>query len=162
MNSSSKYLEQFNRVKRWYQQFVLIDQGRPHDRPSDFYQDQVYAFFQNCYHLKDWIIKDTSVGPTKKDVEDFINCHRELKLCADICNSSKHLVLDRLPRSNEDPQFGQRKFKVAVGSGATTISVEYIIDASEGPYDAFKLATKCLELWEKFIREQVQSKTGTK
>ena len=28
--------------------------GADHDRESDAYQDEAYAFFLNCFHLKDW------------------------------------------------------------------------------------------------------------
>ena len=155
-DSGSRYLEQFDRVKRWYEEFKLTDQGRPHDHSADFYQDQVYAFFQNCHHLKDWIIKDRSVGLSGKSVEAFINKHCELKLCADICNGTKHLVLNKESRSGEDPQFGGRRFRADVGSGTTTISVKYTIDTASGrTVDAFELATKCLEFWGEFIREQV-------
>ena len=84
MGSSSKYLEQFDRVKRWYQRFVTIDEGRRHTLPSDNYQDEVYAFFLNCYHLNDWIKNDESVGTASAKVEAVINGNNELKVCGDI------------------------------------------------------------------------------
>jgi len=146
-------------VKRWYQEFALTDQGRPHDRPSDFYQDQAYAFFQNCHHLKDWIKNDGSVGVAADKVEAFINSNDELKLCADICNGTKHLCLAR-PRSGQDHRFGQRKFKVQVGGPPTTISVKYTIGTSVRPVDAFELATKCLEAWENFIRSNISNEAS--
>jgi hypothetical protein len=159
MNSSSKYLEQFNRVKRWYQEFALTDQGRLHDRPSDFYQDQVYAFFQNCHHLKDWIKNDGSVRVAADKVEEFISNNEELRLCADICNGTKHLRLTS-PRSGQDPRFGQRKFKVQVGGPPTTISAKYTIDTLVGAVDAFELATKCLQAWENFIRSNISNEAS--
>jgi hypothetical protein len=158
MDNSSKYLEQFDRVKRWYQRFVIINEGRQHNLPSDNYQDEVYAFFLNCYHLKDWIKNDESVGAAAKDkVEEFINNNKELSLCADICNSIKHLKLDenKKPRSGQDPRFGQRNFHLQVGGPETTISVRYTIDTSSGPVDAFELATKCLKAWETFIQSNI-------
>ena len=161
-----------------YAQFKLINHGIPLPRSLDFdkdkvyrpyryffdalenperlgedwwlaiCQDQVYAFFQNCYHLKDWIKHDESVR-VSENVEDFIKKHCELKLCAVICNGTKHLVLKKMP-------LGGRKTIVDVGRGTTIISVKYTIDTSSGSsVDAFELATKCLEIWEKFIREQV-------
>jgi hypothetical protein len=54
--------EQWERVLRWYSRFEQINRGQ-HDAPStDFYQDDVYAFFQNSYHLKDWLKNDASVA----------------------------------------------------------------------------------------------------
>jgi len=147
-----KYQEQWDRVKRYYKLFEKIDQGRLHDCPSDYYQDEVYAFFLNCYHLKDWIKNDKSVGVAdiESKVEKFINNNKELRLCADICNSIKHLERTS-SRSNQDPQFAGREYKMQSDEYGITISAKYIIDTSSGPVDAFQLATKCLELWENFI-----------
>jgi len=168
MTKSPKYQEQFERVKRWYEEIKKTDQGRPHDRSTDYYQDEVYAFFFNCYHLKDWIKNDKSVGAVaKKKVEDFINNSKELSLCADICNSSKHLVLTHPSRSKKNPQFGKRKFyvqlqgfigfnkrksKQKLSGSEPTISIKYEINTSKGLVDAFELATKCLQKWEEFIK----------
>lgn len=158
MDSSSKYLEEFNRVKRWYKRLVETNEGRQHKMPSDNYQDEVHAFFLNCYHLKDWIKNDESVGSAAKDkVEEFINNSKELSICADICNSIKHLKLTST-RSDQDPQFGQRKFHLHLGGPPTTISAKYTIDTSSGPVDAFELATECLQAWEKFIQSNINVK----
>lgn len=159
MDSSSKYLEQFDRVKRWYQRFVTINEGRQHDLPSDNYQDEVYAFFVFCFHLKDWIKNDESVGTAADKVEDFVKNNKELNLCRDICHSIKHLKL-RVSRSGQDPQFGQRKFYLQVGGPETTINVRYTIDTSSGPVDAFELATKCLKAWENFILSNINDEAS--
>jgi len=153
MVNSSKYREQFDRVKRWYERFREIDQGRLHNRPSDYYQDDVYAFFLNCYHLKDWIKNDPNVRP-RENVEEFINTNEALKLCADICNGLKHLKRDpRKSRSGKDPQFGKRDFRLSLPE--STISVKYTIDTADGSVDAFELATKCLRAWEDFIASKI-------
>ena len=150
MTNSGKYMEQFERVKRWYERFRVINQGRQHDRPSDYYQDEVYAFFLNCYHLKDWIKNDESIRPAAAKVEEFINNNKELGLCADICNGVKHLKLTS-NRSGKYPQFGKREFKLSLGGHRAIISVKYSIDTADGPVDAFELATKCLQAWKNFI-----------
>ena len=41
MPDTPKYREQFERVKRFYQRIKEIDEGRTHDRPSDFYYDVI-------------------------------------------------------------------------------------------------------------------------
>lgn len=66
MTELRKYQEQFERMKRWYERIKKIEQGRPHNLPSDHYHDEVYAFFMNCYHLRDWIEKDKTVEPRDK------------------------------------------------------------------------------------------------
>ncbi|MDP2949924.1 MAG: hypothetical protein Q8P22_10350 [Chloroflexota bacterium] len=145
------YREQYDRMKRWYDRFVALDQGRPHDVPSDNYLDEIYAFFMNCYHLKDWIKHDGTVVPTaQRAVEPYINSSRPLKLCADICNSLKHLCLTS-SRSGESPAFGKKHFGLAVGTAPTTINLKYKVNTTAGPIDAFQLATECRDAWDTFL-----------
>lgn len=150
------YREQDDRMKRWYDRFASIDQGRLHDLPSDNYVDDIYAFFQNCYHLKDWIKNDNAISTPalKQSVEDCITSDRSLRLCADICNSLKHLTRTTSNRSGENPWFGQKQFAVDIGSSPTNISLKYQIDAAGGSIDAFQLATDCVAAWETFLKSE--------
>lgn len=147
----TKYQEQFKRLHRWYEIFKKINDGKIHDKPSDFYQDEVYAFFMNCHHLEDWIINDPAAASVANKVEKFINNNRELSLCADICNGLKHLRLNKKERSGENPKFGPRIYRVHLGTEPTTIAAKYTINTLSGPIDAFEIATKCMEAWESFI-----------
>jgi hypothetical protein len=157
MTAPCKFREQYERMKRWYGRFSDIDQGRLHDISSDYYEDEIYAFFLNCFHLKDWLMNDPATGVTKPQVDSFVNSSRSLKLCADICNAHKHLKLSK-SRSGESPDFGKKHFSVTLGvssageSFPTTISVKYEIESTTGLIDAFTLASDCINGWESFIR----------
>jgi hypothetical protein len=151
MEPPAKYQEQYDRMKRWYARFATIDQGRPHDVPSDNYVDEIYAFFMNCHHLKDWIRHDSVVAtPIQQGVEDHINANRSLKLCADICNSLKHLTLTS-NRSRESPTFSKREYRLTLGGDPPTIKVKYQVDTATGPIDAFQLAAECVDAWDAFL-----------
>lgn len=144
------YRQQYDRMKRWYDRFVALDQRRLHDMPSDNYLDEIYVFFMNCYHLKDWIKNDGTVNQTvKQAVEPYINSSRPLKLCADICNSLKHLRTSN--RSGENPAFGRKIFGLALGTGPTSVNLKYEINTSTGAMDAFQLATECVDAWDAFV-----------
>ena len=54
MGGSGSASRQWKRVGRWFERFSNTARGRDHDRESDAYQDEAYAFFLNCFHLKDW------------------------------------------------------------------------------------------------------------
>jgi len=161
MSELSRHQEQFKRLGRWYERFKNINDGQIHDKNSDFYLDDVYAFFINCFHLKDWIQNDdTVVLDSKVDkkekgkyIKDYINTVDELKLCADLCNSVKHLYLDRKPYSRKEPKFGKKSAKLYLGVGQDKIEMKYIIDTLSGPRDAFEIATKCMEAWDKFYSD---------
>ncbi len=87
---TNEYLDQFERVKRYFSRFKQINDGQEHSQSSQNYDDDIYAFFQNCYHLKDWIKNDPACS-SWSDVEDFINQNPDLSICADLCNALKHL-----------------------------------------------------------------------
>ena len=57
---ADKYLEQYERMQRSYDRFREIN-SRLADKVSSDYEDDVFAFFMHCYHLKDWIKNDPSV-----------------------------------------------------------------------------------------------------
>lgn len=105
----------------------------------------------NCYHLKDWIRNDPAAVSVANRVEGYINNNPELSLCADICNGLKHLQLDR-ERSGKSPEFVKKKAKLEIGKGSITITLKYEITTKDGTIDAFSLATKCMKLWENFIK----------
>lgn len=148
---SKKYIEQYERVKRWYQRLKNINDGKENNLSSDYYQDEVLAFFINCYHLKDWIMNDNSAEISSKDVEDFVKQSEFLRVCGDVCNGSKHLNLTS-PKSDKNTRVGGRNFFLTLGEAIPIFRAKYKIISGNKEYDAFFLATKCLEDWEKFMK----------
>jgi hypothetical protein len=143
------YVEQLERTRRALSRLRDIYSGCRHDRPSEEYRDDVLCFFQNCYHLKDWLKNDPSRLFRADDVEKHVNQNRELQLCADLCNGSKHLVLSK-PRSAENPRLGGQSVEIDLGANA--IKLRYAVDTDLGPVDVLDLAERCTELWASFIR----------
>src|SRR6516225_1807549 len=141
---ADKYQEQYERMQRSYDRFREIRSANK--VPSD-YEDDIYAFFMHCYHLKDWVKNDTSVKTRMPnigaDVEQFINESEALRLCADLCNSSKRLELKR-DSSGERPTFGRKQYhhQLNLGSGRS-IRLEWLVQRNNKPaIDAFQLATE--------------------
>jgi len=56
--------------------------------------DNLFSFFQNCWHLKDWIKNDDSISKRVRNavVREVEHTDR-LLYCADLANGSKHLLL---------------------------------------------------------------------
>jgi hypothetical protein len=145
----SSWAQQWSRVERWYLRFSETNSGRRHDRESDYYQDEAYAFFQNAYHLKDWLKNDPNSSAIVSDIEQVISQSRNLSLCADLCNGSKHLRLDR-PRASADTKIGQRHFSVGL-SEPQTISARYVVESAGASYDAFAVAGGCMQEWRAYL-----------
>lgn len=152
------YEDQLGRVKRWYARFTKINRSVPHHRPHEELTDEVYAFFVNCYHLKDWIKSDPSLTFSSKHaaVERFITCSKYMSICADLCNGLKHLKLNQPLRSGKQPQVATGHIGLSMGRATTTIKMKYTIDTARGQMDAFQLATKCMRAWRRFIKKNIK------
>lgn len=114
--ATALYQEQFERTKRYLAKFKSINDGKLHDQPSAHYDDDVYAFFQNCFHLKDWI-KNDATCIAWSNVENFIRGNTDLQICGDLCIALKHLVQTRRPHSTESPKFTGNDVTVEIEEG---------------------------------------------
>jgi hypothetical protein len=162
MIKENTFEEQFYRLKRWYQRLEMINNNQIKNFNSTYhYEDEFYAFFLNCYHLKDWIKNDESII-SKGDVEDFINKNNCLRICADICNGQKHLKLHRT-RSECIPKLGKRdlhfEYKKENPSTWSMIGMKFYIKTEIGIIDAFELASDCMEKWQEFIEKKINIET---
>lgn len=154
--TSKEYVEQWQRVKRYHDRFERLSAGIEHTEASPHYDDDVYAFFQNCYHLKDWIKNDPfCVG--WPSVESLVNSDPDLQLCADLCNGQKHLKLTT-HRSNENPQFQGKSINLNINEGLGTgtaevkIAMTYnVVTTNRGTIDALALARDCVNAWNTYI-----------
>jgi hypothetical protein len=82
--------DQWTRVQRWHNRVRAIGAGGGGDQ--EWALDLVFAFFMNCYHLRDWLID--SKHSTKEVVDAHIAGSEALVWCRDICNGMKHYRLD--------------------------------------------------------------------
>ena len=166
MTRLRKYQEQFERVMRWYEVFDEIKQSHYRVYPKDVnpdeiflrYSDDVLAFFLNCYHLKDWIKQDDTIEKPSinEEVETFINDNECLRICADICNSAKHLKLNK--RRNQEIV----DIKGSLWTGRNRwkggpIEPEFFVVTESGEKDAAEVALECVQKWKEFIRENIEN-----
>jgi hypothetical protein len=93
MNISTGWREQYDRMQRSYEHLVAVSRGEhPDALSSDTAHDVLYHFFQDAYHLKDWIA--ATMPAIRGQIEERIKDSKPLCLCADLCNGTKHLRLD--------------------------------------------------------------------
>ena len=153
-NVSSGYREQYEGTKRYFKRLTDLKSGIAHVSDSQVYTDDLYAFFQNCYHLKDWIRNDAACSAWS-DVETHITSNRYLRICADLCNGTKHLALIRR-RSPENPAFsgGDINLEITDGIGREKIkiAIDFKISTSSGDLDGLDVAHQCMQAWAAFLR----------
>lgn len=135
---------QLDRVRRWYHRASSAKDS------IDRY-DFLYVFFENAFHLRDWL-KDTG-GITEKDLDSFFAGNVDMRLCRDLANSHKHYSL-RSP-SQPVPPTEAREYSPGSGNLDTDTSLVILSDGSK--HDAFDLATRILHAWEDFIASHVTS-----
>ncbi|MCX6735873.1 MAG: hypothetical protein NTZ13_02215 [Candidatus Parcubacteria bacterium] len=144
-NAVDKYrsmLRSYDRLKK-----IEIDNGNTISNSES--RDAVEDFFNQCYHLKDWIKKDKGIN-LPLNIEDYINKSHFLSLSADYCNTFKHAGLD-YNRSDKKLEKINTHINFDLTPRGFVASSRLELTISGEKYDAFELATNCLEDWEKFI-----------
>ncbi len=129
---------QFDRVRRWYHRLSAAETG------ADRY-DFFYAFFENAFHLRDWL-KDTN-AVSDADLETLFAPNPDMRLCRDLANSHKHYSL-RNP-SQAVPPSEVHEYKPGFGNLDADLSLVILSDGIK--HDAFDLAARILRTWEEFI-----------
>jgi hypothetical protein len=115
------------------------------------YEDMLWAFFQNCWHLKDWILNDATAPPTLKDgIEDKVTDYEPLQFCADLANRSKHLTLRPWAIRRDANLRADIEFH---GDARPMDFRYYVVDEGGKTYEAVDLAHKAIAAWEKIIED---------
>lgn len=141
---------QLARVERWRERALrAIRDGNPH--PEDY----LYAFCQNAYHLRDWL--QNSGTASRRDLDALMARTPALKLCRDVCNGSKHFVLD--PRRTSTDHIGlMREYVPPTESGGEPGEQPRLLvvegqDGSVNLFDIHELLDECVSVWRDFCRQ---------
>lgn len=150
------YKEQVERTRRWLNRLQNaashendINEPLPPGKHEE-YEDYLYAFFQNCWHIKDWIMADIGAPGTLRDAVKRVEKEKPdaLRLCADVANGSKHLGQPR--DKNRAKTVGEIAVEIdPEGNSKTTY--EYKVVDGETQHDALELARRALRTWDDLI-----------
>ena len=147
-----RYIEQLKSTRRWYKKLELIYHDELESADVLEKKDIIFAFFQNCYHLKDWIKNDPSLEINKQIVEDFIKGNLCFTICGAVCVGSKHLEITD-GRFKEYETIGTNY--VLGDNKKHTFSIIY----DKKRIDVKKIAAECMEKWEKFIKSELKQQS---
>lgn len=156
MSILSGWAEQYGRMKRSHARLSEIAQGRL-AASSDEARDALIHFFQDAYHLKDWIRNDDLV--VAGDVEAHISETPQLSLCADLCNATKHLRLNRPRTGDTSTAFVGQDVTVhpaTIGSGQAFSPAlhGWRVQSAETILDALTLADDVVRAWERWLQQE--------
>jgi hypothetical protein len=149
VTGNTGYRDQLDRARRFLDRILASPQDNG-DSPSEVeFQDNVWAFFQNCWHVKDWVESDPLASPAQKNAV-LAEAHRSslLKICKQMCNGTKHLEV----RKGE----AQHSYVETTGiPGYRTFSMDCLIDDGAGNSISSKdLGRQCIAEWERILSAQ--------
>jgi hypothetical protein len=150
-------MEQIERSRRYLVRMSEMYRAAPFREDKEQFADDVLSFFIHAYHIRDWIAELNKIGIRKEDVDAFMNQHEELRICADLCNGSKHCHL-RSARTGKEPHLASRSF---ISSGTNDVmhstQCKFSVFTGEKFIDALELAERCMELWDDFVGQMSRS-----
>ena len=148
-------MEQLERTRRYLDRLRATYSGvldAPQER--EYTLDDAHSFFMHCHHVADWIADLNRVGVTREDVDSFVKTHKELRICADLSNGTKHCRLTRRTRTGHQPHIARRTFESGSTGGEPKVVKGKFKVLSNGEFhDALALAETCMGLWDSFVAD---------
>jgi hypothetical protein len=134
------YRDQLDRMRRFLER---VEGQHPNEV---VFQDMVWAFFQNCYHVRDWICKDPLIEVSQvKSILAKANESQPLQRCGDLCNGTKHLCTKPTRHSHVD---------IVIKPGEQ-LELDCIIDVGcNQQMSAKQLARECVVEWERILQSE--------
>jgi hypothetical protein len=151
---------QFERVTRAFQR-VLNNQNR---NPVE-YEDDVWSFFQNCWHLKDWIKNDVQAvsKATRLKIDVEVKSYPALMMMGDLAEKSKDLELTNSPTPiREAPHthskagataYIDRRGQTREAGKADGAIYLLVTDKNGDKFPVKKLATDAMKNWMAIIKK---------
>ncbi len=138
---------QWGRVQKRLNEVQAVYAGRAGS--TDDALDAALSFFEAVHHLKDWLGNDKSSGLTGDDGKALIKGSTELKLCGDLANGSKHLVLTSAWTKDKTTEIARNDVNILAGSG--TVAHRFYVQSGGTEYDVLQIAEDAVNEWTKFL-----------
>lgn len=150
--------QQYWRMQRSYTRLRGYAEGLTACTDSDEAIDALFHFFQDAYHLKDWIKNfQPEVGGAVERLFDKAVGVEPMSMCADLCNGTKHFTLSR-PRSGaifDSHSIAVRPAPASSGlppqPALHTWTVQFDGDGAPETVDALTLARDCVAAWDAWL-----------
>lgn len=147
-------------IDGWYGMYLRMMRFYNRAKNSENNTDELdfyIVFFQNCFHLKDWIIgfKSHEDSEWANKIHELINNSYYLKICRDICNGLKHLKLSNPSIDKHFAFFYESRPFYEIDK---VKEIGWSIFISENPNDKNpkrnymeKVAKECADTWNNFL-----------
>lgn len=137
-------------LRRWLFRMHAVKEERRCQGQKASHLDCIFAFFQTCYHLRDWLLQSDEVDEVS--IQELFTANIELQVCRDFCNAAKHM---RISRPSVDADFYLFRewdhFHVPLPDDGPEAPCFLRLRAKEYTFDLFELADRCQLVWEQFL-----------
>jgi len=163
-------LEQFERVNRLLKRIEEKPElSGGHTENQKVYEDDLWCFFINCHHLRDWAIKDDEVEISPDETKTLYEDNPCLQRCRDIANGRKHMIPVGAEVSGKSVNIGAPVLRAraevsgkSVDTGAPVLGskggwskYQYHIATKNGKiFDALDTAKEAVEVWRRFLEKK--------
>jgi hypothetical protein len=131
---------QLDKMCRW------IDRIR-RSRDSYDVQDFLFAYFIDCFHLREWLLLEKVVKDAA--ISSLFKANVELRLAQDLANALKHGSLNDPKQPRE---FSMAREYAGPDRGWFESDSNLVVLSDGIKYDLLELAHRCLKLWVEFLR----------
>lgn len=174
---SEELENQYQRMERAYDKILNDFENKSFSKSSEERLDAVYDFFLICYHLKEWMQKDSKIDQAIKDrLPPFTGetSPVQFQMCRDLCNKSKHARLEETKRhkpndvntkiiayggsifsvSGKELEEAHKKKETIHLKGEDEIFLgNYKVSFKGDFYDLKGVVQACMHIWKKFFKE---------
>jgi hypothetical protein len=148
------YRSQLDRVRRFLNRVEQVNKPDGWTMSDVDFQDMMWAFFQNCWAVSDWLRHDPLASDVQKSAAwEMVKKSKHLIICQDICNGTKHLKLTT-PHSGVGAQHLHISTKITPGEDVAS-QMDCVVDDGYGNEIAgMQLARECIVEWERILSSQ--------
>ena len=143
------WVEQYERVQRGLRRITA-----PPTPPREDFEDDLFHFFVDCWHLKDWVKEDSAniSYRKRKRIVSAAEKNDVLQVCRAIANSRKHFKRRKKPRGRPLKPEAEIVGGIKVGSQGIRIDYEIFSEKGKKVAVATELAKQAVEEWTTLLR----------
>jgi len=139
---------QWSRLVRWHDRVRHIRGKSIQEDLTASDMDIVIAFFQNCYHLRDWL--EASQLELREDIKKVFHDSFEMGACRDMCHGFKHKALSN-PSHDADFNLYREYDYFETKNNPTKYRVAFAHEYDIKKFDLFELVEAWFLLWKDFL-----------
>jgi hypothetical protein len=138
---------QHERMLRWHGR--VLEAGNLSASPDEL--DFLLAFFESCFHLRDWLLASNAID--QQSLDALFQSSPELRVCRDLANGFKH---HSISRPSVDAQFSVVNEYVPKNwpSGNAYPNGRWVVLAGNHQFGLVELASRCIAAWQQFLQSK--------